>query len=83
MKSGLNTKNRLKVKEKAEILTQKNFQKRGNQLKSTGILCKSICYTGSTNGGGGGVGHDHTKCRRALLQGLKFVRFCKIMGHEG
>ena len=24
---------RLKIKEKAEILTQKNFQKRGNQLK--------------------------------------------------
>ena len=33
MKLGKNAKNRLKIKEKAEILAQENFQKRGNQLK--------------------------------------------------
>ena len=33
VKSGQNVKNRLKMKEKAEILTPENFQKRGNQLK--------------------------------------------------
>ena len=30
---GKNAKNRLKIKEKAEILVQENFQKQGNQLK--------------------------------------------------
>ena len=33
MKLGKNGKNRLEIKEKAEILTKENFQKRGNQLK--------------------------------------------------
>ena len=33
MKSGGSVKNRLKMKEKAEILAPENFQKRGNQLK--------------------------------------------------
>ena len=33
MKFGKNAKNRLKLKEKAEILAQENFQKLGNQLK--------------------------------------------------
>ena len=33
VKSGLNARNRLKIKVKAEILIQENFQKRGNQLK--------------------------------------------------
>ena len=33
IKLGKTTKNRLKRKEKAEILAQENFQKRGNQLK--------------------------------------------------
>ena len=33
MKFDKNAKNRLKLKEKAEILAQENFQKRGNQLK--------------------------------------------------
>ena len=33
MKLGKNDKNRLKIKEKAEILAQENCQKRGNWLK--------------------------------------------------
>ena len=33
VKLGKNAKNRLKIKEKAEILAQENCQKRGNQLK--------------------------------------------------
>ena len=33
MKFIKNAKNKLKLKEKAEILAQENFQKRGNQLK--------------------------------------------------
>ena len=33
VKLGKNAKNMLKIKEKAEILAQENFQKRGNQLK--------------------------------------------------
>ena len=32
VKLGKNAKNRLKIKEKAEILAQENFQKQGNQL---------------------------------------------------
>ena len=38
VKSGKNAKNRLKIKEKAEILTQEHFQKRGNQLKESWTL---------------------------------------------
>ena len=41
MKLGKNAKNRLKIKEKAEILTQEKCQKRGNQLKK-GTLT-SLC----------------------------------------
>ena len=33
VKLGKNAKNRLKIKEKAEILAQENFQKREKQLK--------------------------------------------------
>ena len=33
MKLGKNGKNRLKIREKAEILVRENFQKQGNQLK--------------------------------------------------
>ena len=33
MKLGKNDKNRLKIKEKTEILAKENVQKRGNQLK--------------------------------------------------
>ena len=38
LKLGKNTKNRLKIKEKAKILAHKNFQKRGNQLKRGTVL---------------------------------------------
>ena len=44
MKFGKNAKNRPKLKEKAEILSQENFQKRGNHLKSgtlTPLLIRS------------------------------------------
>ena len=46
VKSGYNAKNRLKIKEKAEILTEENFQKRGNQLKRgtlTPLVWLNIC----------------------------------------
>ena len=35
MKLGKTGKNRLKIKEKAEILAKENFQKQGNQLRNS------------------------------------------------
>ena len=50
MKFGKNAKNRLKLKEKAEILAQENFQKRGNQLKRGTLTPLFILPKGGTQG---------------------------------
>ena len=44
VKLGKNTKNRLKRKEKAEILVKENFQKWGNQLMKIGTLTPLINF---------------------------------------
>ena len=45
VKFGKNAKNRLKMKEKAEILAQENFPKRGNQLKRGTLTPLLLLYS--------------------------------------
>ena len=64
MKLGKNGKNRLKIKEKAEILAKEIFQKQGNQLKRGTLipLNNDICLV---------VGNkDLTELRNLKKRGL-------------